>query len=476
MSENKKQRKGLSKSLKTFFGIGDLGFSFMTNIETYYFQYFLTDIAKFSVGFATTIGTVSSIIDAALSWVYGIILDKVKPMKWGRYRSWLIVLPWIVPFLYAFQFLKVGSGVGAAIIIILGFATSHICWNIPWVANLTMVRVAGKTPEDRATLSSSRTTWSSIARVAYSYVGPWVVGIISGWLGEQYGYAGCAFAFGVLMAVGYFAHFKMFEGYEASGEEEIAQMEAAKAQRAAEKEAKKANKGNLGRALACNPSLWGLILADFTKYVYSFGASAIAIYYFTYVAKDAGLNNTYIFASNLLGVATAYLSRKFVAKFSARGAMISSYACMAAVCLIAFLFYSNVWVVFVMMCLAQGFSMLTTACAPMLYADCCIYSHYKTGTDNTGAIMGLTNLPLKVGVVMRSIIVGASLAIGGFDPNTTTVENVTPAIQRGISMGFSLIPAIVLAVGLLLMVFVYRLTKEKVNECSAEIARREGRA
>ena len=30
----------------------------MTNIETYYFQYFLTDIAKFSVGFATTIGTV----------------------------------------------------------------------------------------------------------------------------------------------------------------------------------------------------------------------------------------------------------------------------------------------------------------------------------------------------------------------------------------------------------------------------------
>ena len=476
MSENKKQRNGLSGALKTFFGIGDLGFSFMTNIETYYFQYFLTDIAKFSVGFATTIGTVSAIIDAALSWVYGIILDKVKPMKWGRYRSWLLILPWLVPFLYAFQFLRIGSGIGAAIIVIAGFATSHIAWNIPWVANITMIRVAGKTPEDRAILSSSRTTWSSIARVCYSYVGPFVVSIISGLLGEQYGYAGCAFVFGALMAAGYFAHFKMFEGYEATGEEEIAQMEAMKAKREAEKEAKKANKGNLGRALACNPSLWGLILADFTKYVYSFGASAIAIYYFTYVAKDADLNSAYIFASNLLGVATAYLSRKFVAKFSARGAMISAYACMAAVCFVAFLFYSNVWIVFIMMCLAQGFSMLTTACSPMLYADCCIYSHYKTGTDNTGAIMGLVNLPLKVGVVMRSIIVGACLAIGGFDPNTTTVENVTPAIQRGISMGFSLIPAIVLAVGMLLMIFAYRLSKEKVNECSAEIARREGRA
>ena len=476
MSENKKQRNGLSGALKTFFGIGDLGFSFMTNIETYYFQYFLTDIAKFSVGFATAIGTVSAIIDAALSWVYGIILDKVKPMKWGRYRSWLLILPWLVPFLYAFQFLRIGSGIGAAIIVIAGFATSHIAWNIPWVANITMIRVAGKTPEDRAILSSSRTTWSSIARVCYSYVGPFVVSIISGLLGEQYGYAGCAFVFGALMAAGYFAHFKMFEGYEATGEEEIAQMEAMKAKREAEKEAKKANKGGLGRALACNPSLWGLIFADFTKYVYSFGASAIAIYYFTYVAKDAGMNNAFILVSNLLGVATAYLSRKFVAKFSARGVMIASYACMAAVCLAAFLLYSNVWVVFIMMCLAQGFSMLTTACSPMLYADCCIYSHYKTGTDNTGAIMGLVNLPLKVGVVMRSIIVGACLAIGGFDPNTTTVENVTPAIQRGISMGFSLIPAIVLAVGMLLMIFAYRLSKEKVNECSAEIARREGRA
>ena len=45
MSENKKKRNGISGALKTFFGIGDLGFSFMTNIETYYFQYFLTDIA-----------------------------------------------------------------------------------------------------------------------------------------------------------------------------------------------------------------------------------------------------------------------------------------------------------------------------------------------------------------------------------------------------------------------------------------------
>ena len=470
VSEQTKKRNGLSKSLKTFFGIGDLGFSFMTNIETYYFQFFLTDIAKFSLGFATTIGTVSAIIDAALSWVYGIFLNKVKPAKWGRYRSWLILLPWLVPFLYAFQFLKIGSGVGAAVIIIAGFATSHIAWNIPWVANITMIRVAGQTPEERATLSSSRTTWSSIARVCYSYVGPFVVGIISGVLGDQYGYAGCAFVFGALMAAGYFAHFKMFEGYEEPGEVELARM---KEEKAKQKDAVHKEKGSLGRAMSCNPSLWGLILADFTKYIYSFVAAAISVYYFTYVAKDGDLNKVYILVSNLLGVFAAYMSRKAASKFSARGTMIAAYVGMVVVLMVSFLFYTNVWLVMVMMSLAQAFSMLTTACSPMLYADCCIYSEYKTGTNATGAIMGLVNLPLKVGVVLRSIIIGACLAIGGFDPNTTTVENVTTEIQHGIAMGFSLIPGICLAVGVLLMVFCYRLTKDKVNECSAEIARRK---
>ena len=476
MSENKKQRKGLSGALKAFFGVGDCGFSFMTNIETYYFNFFLTNVAKFSTGVAGTISTIAAVVDAALSWVYGILINKVKPMKWGRYRSWLLVLPWLVPFLYAFQFLRVGTGTLAAIIVVVGTISSHIVWNIPYVANMAMINVAAKTPEERATLSSSRTLWTSIARVAYSYVGPFVVSIISGALGEEYGYAGCAFVFAAIMAAGYFAHFKMFEGYEASGEEEIAQMEAMKAKMAAEKEAKKAQKGGLGRAMACNPSLWGLIVADFTKYVYSFVASGIAVYYFTYVAKNEDLNPVYILISNLLGVATAYLSRKAASRFSARATMIGGYVGLLASLVISFLFYQNIWLVIILMSFAQGFSNLTTACAPMLYADCAIYSHYKTGTNATGAIMGLCNIPIKVGVVSRAVLINVCLALVAFDPNTTTMDNVTETMQRGISMGFTLIPAIAVAIGLIIMIFGYRLTKEKVNECSAEIARREGRA
>ena len=40
--------KGLSNTLKYFFGVGDAGFSLMSNIETFYFMTFLTDLAGFS--------------------------------------------------------------------------------------------------------------------------------------------------------------------------------------------------------------------------------------------------------------------------------------------------------------------------------------------------------------------------------------------------------------------------------------------
>jgi GPH family glycoside/pentoside/hexuronide:cation symporter len=81
----------------------------MSNIETFYFMTFLTDLAGFAVGIAAAINSVFSIIDACLSWIYGGILNGTKAKRWGRYRSWLILTPWIVPFIYAFQFVRIGD-------------------------------------------------------------------------------------------------------------------------------------------------------------------------------------------------------------------------------------------------------------------------------------------------------------------------------------------------------------------------------
>ena len=143
------KKKELSKALKTFYGVGDCGFSLMTNVESYFFNFFLTNLAHFDLGTTSFITTVASMVDACLSWMYGAVLNSIKPKKWGRYRSWLMLLPWIVPFLFAFQFMKVGDGMVSVVVVILGAVLSHIVWNFPYVANVSMIAVAGKTPEDK---------------------------------------------------------------------------------------------------------------------------------------------------------------------------------------------------------------------------------------------------------------------------------------------------------------------------------------
>ena len=89
-------KKPLSPALKTFYGFGDMGFSLMASVETFFFVYFLTNVAKFSLPMVAIIGTITSVADAALSPFYGGIIDGTKPMKWGRVRSWILICPPIV--------------------------------------------------------------------------------------------------------------------------------------------------------------------------------------------------------------------------------------------------------------------------------------------------------------------------------------------------------------------------------------------
>ncbi len=135
-------------------------------------------------------------------------------MKWGRYRSWLVAIPWLVPFLYAFQFVKIGDGMVSAVIIIIAAIASHVAWNFAYVANVSMISVAGSTPEERSQLSATRAAWANLSKVIFSYVGPGLAAFMAGIIGEVNQYGAAAFVLGCIMAVLYYAHFRMFDGYE----------------------------------------------------------------------------------------------------------------------------------------------------------------------------------------------------------------------------------------------------------------------
>lgn len=456
MNNQKAQnKKPLTNALKYFFGVGDGAFVLMSNVETFYFMTFLTDLAGFAPAIAGVINSVFSIIDACLSWIYGGILNGTKAKKWGRYRSWLVLTPWIVPFIFAFQFIRVGeSEVLSAIVIVVAAVISHFVWNFGYVANSTLVSVVGKTPEDKATISSSRSTWNNIGGLLWSYLGLPFATLLAGVVGEKNKFAAAAFCLGILMVLGYYAHFKMTEGYE---EIETENASAAKKN--------KISVAEMFKSLFANPQLIILMLADLAKWCVKFVTAASAIYYFRDAAGNPGLMTPYALCIALGAIVGAFLTRYMVQKLGGRITTIISYIGMAIFLFFIYVCYASPILVIVLMTGAQFFYGMALASAPALYADVVTYTTWKTGKDASGWIMGLQNLPLKIGVFLRGAIVSAALVAVKWESGVV----LEGTARQGMTVAFALIPAIFCAVGCLLLIFGFRITRDKVAKYQAEI-------
>lgn len=448
-----KERHGLSKALKGFYGIGDFGFSLMSNIDTYYSSFFFTNVAKFSLGAFTIATTISSLVDAVLNMVYGAWLNKIKPQKWGRYRSWLILTPWIVPFLYAMQFIKISNGFMGVVFVTIAMITSRMAWSIPYTANIAMIKVAGKDSKDRMALSSTRSAYSSLSSVVYSYAGPAAVAMFAGIVGEKNAYAATAFAFALLFVAGYYAHFKMFDGYEVPGEVEIARL--AK-ENAARTEENKAHKVSAIAAVTCNPHLISVILSLVMRMIVMFVTSGLMIYYFKYVAKNMALFSALLLGMSILSVIVSYLARFVVAKLGAKNTVLTCYAIMIVTLVAAYFMYTNVIAVVALLVIMNAALRLAYACDAEIFSLCSIYSTKKLGYDTTGTIMGLTPLPIKIAIILRSFFIAATLSIAGFDPSINPAA-ASAALQQGLCFGFMIIPAIVTVIGTIIMIFGFRL-------------------
>ncbi|MGI6217353.1 MAG: MFS transporter [Coriobacteriales bacterium] len=462
--------KPLSRALRIFYGVGDFGFNLMSSVETYYFIFFLTNCAMFDPATAGVIGAIGSTIDAILGWMYGGFLNAIKPMRWGRYRSWLLWMPWIVPIFFMLEYtvLSDNTAVAAALITIF-YVLAHLTWDFPYVSNVTMVAIAGKTPEDRAHLSATRGMWSNASKIVFSYLFPAVASVGAMAFGETGQYAFAALVFGICMAALYNVHFVMFKGYE----KEYTKEELKNWKRIKKTDKTSNGFGDMMRALFKNSHLIFLVLADISKWVFNFAVAGMAMYYFTYVLQDPNMMPMYILISNILCVVGAYLSSPMIkVTKSSRNNCIVAFFSMAVLMIIARFVPYNGWAVVILLSVAQlGYGIIYSSIVA-LYGDCVVYSEWKTGKNSAGWISGLQLLPLKVGFIARSIIVPAILGAAGFVAGMEA-SATTPALQEGILNGFMIMPACLLIISGLLLLFGFRLTNDKLKQYQAEIDARD---
>ena len=461
-----KRKEGLTQAVKTFYGVGDGGFVLMSNVETFYFMTCMTNYCGFTATQAGVINSVFSIVDACLSWVYGMIMNGTRPKKFGRYRSWLVLVPWIVPFLFAFQFLRLSENpTVAGAIIAIAAIVSHFIWNLGYVANNTMVSVIGRTPEERGVIASGKAFWNNVGSLIFSYAGLPFATLLGGIVGQKNQFAACAFILGIVMVLTYFVHFKLSDGYEAPEDEATIQ-----AKKLAEQ-----NKMSVGQMFAMlfkNPIVLLIMLADLAKWCVNFTTKGAAIYYWRDAAHAPGMQATYALLTSIAGMVGAYCARLLVKKMATKNSVLISLGGMAIFLLGNYFLYASPTAVMVCITLAFFFYGMALGSFPGLYADTIVVLTAKTGSNPTGWVNGLQNVPLKVGVFLRGVIIAACLNAAGWKADVVLEGQA----RQGMTIAFGLVPAIFCIVGFILILVGYKYSRADVAKAQAEIdARIEGK-
>lgn len=460
----KQKPTGLSKTIRYFYGIGDLAFALMTNVSVYYSTYFLTDVAKLPIAAATFITGTTAIIDSFTAWIYGAIMNSVPAFKWGRYRSWLVIMIPVIPFLFFFQYMVVG---GSVAFMTGWFFTLQLLGrfsqNFGYVANVTMINIVAKTPDEKVLMASNRSTYNNAAKFAWSYLGIPFLALLMAKFGPKYAYAILSCLMSCLMCLGMYAHFRMFEGYEDTGAEERSNV--VKAKRA------KTSGGDLIKGLIMNPPLLILLVADFGKWCFNFVVAGTVVYYFKYIALNMPAQATYTLIIAFAAVIGAYFSRQVGKALGSKMTLVIGFGVMA-ICLFAARFmYTQMWTVIILVSVAQLFYGITYSVSSAMYADVAVYNEWKTGKNASGWIMGLINIPLKAGSTIRSIIIGASLAAAGFDAKIPAGK-ASVAVKEAIANTLLTIPAAILIVAVIILLIGYKLDKTRLVQMQKEIDER----
>ncbi|MBA2882923.1 GPH family glycoside/pentoside/hexuronide:cation symporter/glucuronide carrier protein [Desulfosalsimonas propionicica] len=453
MEQNK---KGLRRSIINLYGLPSFGFQLFVNMEVFFFAAFLTDYAKIPVAIAGTVLMVTSIFDIAWVPTAGVILEK-SSMRWGRYRSWLLIGPPLASFFFVLQFFKIGDPVTNAILISIGFIVSHLIWNIFYAAHIAMNNSMTMVREDRISMASNRGMFNALGAIGFSLLGAKSIQVLGGGENPALGSTLTVIISAILMILCYWTLFVMTKEYAyhppASGE-------------AAEKD--KMSIGEMLKQIVLNPPLIGLMLAELGRYLGRFVIFGMAFYYFKYVLSNLAVISIFFTGLNIVCFFGAIATAPLAKKFGERNIYILSLALFITGLLAVWALPMNYVSFMIVMFVAYlGYGM-PDALGVAMYSATVDYGEWKTGKNARGFIMSLISFPIKTAIFVRSVVITVVLASAGYVVDMAP----TPELISGIKTGIALVPALFIGAGLLIILLLYRITPEKQEQMQNEIAMR----
>lgn len=440
---------------------GDFGNDFTFILSSSFMLKFYTDVMGIHAAVVGVLMMAARFVDAFTDVAMGQIVDRSKPTKDGKFKPWLRRMCGPVA-ISSFLVFQSGFANMPYLFKVVWMIVTYILWgsifytsiNIPYGSMASAISADAK---DRASLS----TWRSI--------GSTLVGLVIGVGTPLFAYETVngntilsgnrmtiiAGVFSVMAVICYMLCFKL-----ATERVEVPQNNT------------KFNFGDLMKSLVTNRSLIGIIAAAILLLLVMLTMQGMNAYLFPNFYGNVAAQSVAALAGSLVMlVVCAPLATKLSAKYGKKELAIGSCLFGAVVYLICWVLkpenpYTYV-VFYVVANIGVGFfNMVIWAMITDVIDD----AEVKNGVREDGTIYSVYSFARKIGQALSSGMIGALLSVIGYSAATA----FNPEVVNGIFNMTCIIPAIGFVGIALVLMFLYPLSKNRVEANVLELKKRRG--
>lgn len=440
---------------------GDFGNDFTFILSSSFMLKFYTDVMGIHAAVVGVLMMAARFVDAFTDVAMGQIVDRSKPTKDGKFKPWLRRMCGPVA-ISSFLVFQSGFANMPYLFKVVWMIVTYILWgsifytsiNIPYGSMASAISADAK---DRASLSTWRSIGSTLAGLVIGVGTPLFAyetvngnTILSG--NRMTIIAG---VFSVMAVICYMLCFKL-----ATERVEVPQNNT------------KFNFGDLMKSLVTNRSLIGIIAAAILLLLVMLTMQGMNAYLFPNFYGNVAAQSVAALAGSLVMlVVCAPLATKLSAKYGKKELAIGSCLFGAVVYLICWVLkpenpYTYV-VFYVVANIGVGFfNMVIWAMITDVIDD----AEVKNGVREDGTIYSVYSFARKIGKALSSGMIGALLSVIGYSAATA----FNPEVVNGIFNMTCIIPAIGFVGIALVLMFLYPLSKNRVEANVLELKKRRG--
>ena len=445
---------------------GDFGNDFTFILSSSFMLKFYTDVMGIDGAVVGILMMVSRFVDAVTDVTMGQIVDRSRPTKDGKFKPWIRRMcgPLGIAGFLIFQSEFAGMSVGFKI---FWMFLTYLLWgsifytsvNIPYGS---MASAISPDPNHRAQLSTYRNIGATMASLVIGTGTPLLAYEAADGATVLSGSRMTVIA-GVFAVCGIICHLLCI--YLVEERVEIPQ------------NTSRLDVGKMLRSIATNRSLLGIIAAAIMLLLGMLGMSGMAPYVFPVYYNSATAQSMSSLVSNL---AVLFVCVPLAAKLAQKAGKkeLSAVSCLlgAAVWLICLAIRPQSAMAFVGFYAVSyiGIGMFNTVIWAMI-TDVIDDAEVKNGIREDGTIYSVYSFARKLGQALSSGMIGGLMTMIGYSDAVAANPSAYPEVLDNIFNLACIIPAIGLIAVALALIFIYPLTKKRVEANVAELAGRRNK-